>query len=75
MAVETVKPKYVRKGKMRSLQLDVDALEMLHELSPTRKAFGRFISELIRREYVRREKWQRRREQQPALAQVGTCDD
>ena len=26
---------------MRSLQLDFDALEMLHELSPTRKAFRR----------------------------------
>jgi hypothetical protein len=73
MAVETVKAKYVRKGKMRSLQLDFDALEMLQELAPTRKAFGRYLSELVRRDYLWRQEWQRGREmQQAALVEAGS---
>jgi hypothetical protein len=73
MAVETVKEKYVRKGKMRSLQLDFDALEMLKELSPTRRSYGRYLSELVRRDYLWRQEWQRLRDlQQAALVEVGT---
>ena len=70
--VETLKEKYIRKGKVRSLQLDFDALEMLQELSPTRKGYGRYLSELVRRDYIRREEWKRVRAlEQAALVEVG----
>jgi hypothetical protein len=60
-----------RKGRVCSLQLDVDALAMLQELSPTRKAFGRYLSELVRRDYLWRQEWQRLRDlQQAALVEV-----
>ena len=76
MAVETVEDKYVRKGKVCSLQLDFDALEMLQELSPTRKSYGRYLSELVRRDYVRRQDWRLLRElQQAALVNVGGLSD
>ena len=74
--METVPAKYVRKGRMTSLQLDFDAWDMLREIAPTDKAYGRFISELIRREYVRKQDWQRLRDmQQPAMIDVGGLED
>jgi hypothetical protein len=66
---------YVRKGKMTALQLDFDALEMLREVSPTSKSYGRYLSELVRRDYLWRQDWQRiRAMQQAALVDVGTND-
>ena len=50
--------------------------DMLREIAPTDKAYGRFISELIRREYVRKQDWQRLRDmQQPAMIDVGGLED
>jgi hypothetical protein len=63
---------YQRKGKMCAFQLDFDAVDMLREIAPTDKSLGRTISELIRREFIRRQEWVRRRERQQAgLAEVG----
>jgi hypothetical protein len=45
----------VRRGVARYLVLDFDADAMLTELAPHRKAQGRYISELLRAEVVRRE--------------------
>jgi hypothetical protein len=52
---------YVRKGKPIAYQFDFDALEMLYEMVPTNKAHGRFLSELVRREFIRRQEWQQAR--------------
>ena len=71
MAVDTVTDKYVRQGKVCSLQLDFDAVEMLKEMSPTRKAYGRVVSELVRRDYLRKQEWQRLREPQAGCARLG----
>jgi hypothetical protein len=48
-------PDYVRKGRPCYFQLDFDAWELLQALSPTDKSYGRFLSELIRRDHARRE--------------------
>jgi hypothetical protein len=45
----------IRRGKNIVLNLHVDAIELLHELSPSKKGYGGLISELIRREKVLRE--------------------
>jgi hypothetical protein len=63
-------PAYQRKGKVVHLQLDFDALAMLYELSPTRKSFGRYLSELVRRDYVRRQEWEKARAGLPVLIEV-----
>jgi len=66
---------YQRKGKVVALQLDFDALDMLRELAPTQRAYGRYFSELVRRDYVRRQEWQQLRAvQQAALVEVGAGD-
>ena len=52
---------YVRKGRAVCLQLDFDALDMLRELAPTQKSHGRYLSELIRRDYIRRQEWEQAR--------------
>ena len=70
--VKTVEDKYVRKGKVCSLQLDFDAMEMLRELSPTRKAYGRYLSELVRRDYLRRQEWSWVPPGLPELVEVGS---
>ena len=68
----TVSEKYVRKGRMTSLQLDFDAYELLREIAPTDKSYGRYISELIRRDYIRRQEWaQVRALEQAVLVDVG----
>jgi hypothetical protein len=51
-----------RNGRVCSLQMDLDALQMLREIAPSRKAFGRYLSELVRREYIRRQDWQRQQD-------------
>jgi hypothetical protein len=57
---------YERKGRVCSFQLDFDAWELLQAISPTSKSYGRYISELIRRDAVRREEWRKLRETQEA---------
>jgi hypothetical protein len=64
---------YQRKGCVKTLQYDVDAWAMLVEIAPTEKSYGRFISELIRRDYIRRQEWQRVRAAVPELVEVGSA--
>jgi hypothetical protein len=45
----------IRCGKNVVLNLHFDAIELLHELSPSKKGYGGLISELIRREKAIRE--------------------
>jgi hypothetical protein len=52
---------YERKGKVVTFSLDKDAWELLKAQAPTMKAYGRYISELIRREAIRRQDWERGR--------------
>ncbi len=60
-----------RKGRMCSLQMDCDALAMLQELSPTRKSYGRYLSELVRRDYLWRTAWRQGRVGLPEPVEVG----
>jgi hypothetical protein len=62
---------YVRKGCVRTLQFDHDAWAMLVEIAPTCKSYGRYLSELIRRDYIRRQEWQQARAAVPDLVEVG----
>jgi hypothetical protein len=63
---------YQRKGRVTSLQLDFDAWQLLQEISPTRKGYGRYVSELIRRDAIRRQEWERLRAvEQAELVDVG----
>ena len=62
---------YVRKGHVATLQFDHDAWAMLVEIAPTYKSYGRYLSELIRRDYIRRLEWSRGRAGLPELAEVG----
>jgi hypothetical protein len=48
---------------------------MLRELAPTYKAYGRYVSELIRRDYIRRQEWQQVRSGLPDLVEVGVGDE
>ena len=34
---------------------------MLQELAPTKKSVGRYLSELVRRDYIRRQDWEQAR--------------
>jgi hypothetical protein len=61
---------YERKGKPLTFQFDFDAAAMLYELAPTHKAIGRFLSELVRREYIRRQEWKQARAALPELVEV-----
>jgi hypothetical protein len=45
----------IRRGKNIVLNLHLDAIELLPELSPSKKGYGALISELIRREKALRE--------------------
>ena len=56
-----------RRGVAVAYTIDPDAYELLRTLTPSRKAHGRTISELIRSEVQRREDRQRLRE---AILQV-----
>jgi hypothetical protein len=51
-------PGYQRKGKALHIKFDGDAVALLYAIAPTKKAIGRYLSELIRRDYVRRHEWQ-----------------
>ena len=63
---------YQRKGKPIQIQMDFDAVEMLHQLAPTRKGYGRYLSELIRRDYIRRQEWEQAQAgRQAGLVEVG----
>jgi len=44
-----------RCGRPLNFSIDADAVDIMHALVPSTKAYGRFISELIRQEMVRRE--------------------
>jgi hypothetical protein len=69
-------PGYERKGKPLLFQFDFDAVEMLYEIAPTKKSIGRYLSELVRRDFIRRQEWQRRRAlEQEVMVEVGTSDD
>jgi hypothetical protein len=63
---------YVRKGRPLNFQLDPDAVEMLYAfIPPTTKGHGKYLSELIRRDAIRRQEWQQMRDvQQAALVEV-----
>ena len=62
---------YERKGRPCYFQLDFDAWHILQQIAPTSKAYGRYVSELIRRDAVRRAEWaQLRAVQQAALVDV-----
>lgn len=66
----------IRRGIARQLTFDHDAWELLQQMSPTRKGYGRYVSELIRRDYLWRQEWQRLRAvEQEMLVEVGACDD
>lgn len=67
---------YERNGRPCCFQLDFDAFELLQELAPGPKTFGRFISELIRRDAIRRREWaEARAVQHAALVEVGQCHE
>ena len=76
MASVPVPEGYVRKCKPLQFSFDFDAAAMLYEIAPTKKAIGRYLSELIRRDYVRRQEWQRAKAlEQAAFVEVGACDE
>jgi hypothetical protein len=45
----------VRRGIARNYTFDVDAIQLLHDMVPSHKGYGRYLSELIRNEQIRRE--------------------
>ena len=66
-----------RRGIAVNLTLDTDAAELLREIAPTKKGHGRFVSELLRAERLRREERARLRQAVlEALAEpVGARDE
>ena len=52
----------MRRGIVRTLTLDPDVSELLHELAPSGKRIGAFLSELVRAEVIRRETRRKERE-------------
>jgi hypothetical protein len=56
------RPANNRRGISRTLTLDYDSSELLRELAPGPRHQGRYISDLIRQEYARREERRRIRE-------------
>jgi hypothetical protein len=65
----------IRRGVPRQLTFDPDAWELLQQLAPTAKSYGRYVSELIRRDAIRRAEWaQRQAGQPPILVEVGADD-
>ena len=51
----TINTAPTRKAVPKNFSIDEDALVLLSELCPSRKAHGRFLSELVRREKALRE--------------------
>jgi hypothetical protein len=47
--------KITRRGVVRTLTIDHDAAALLEELAPHCRGLGRYVSELIRNEQVRKE--------------------
>jgi hypothetical protein len=63
---------YVRKGRPCYFQLDHDAWELLQAIAPTQKSYGRYLSELVRRDAAMRAEWaQRKAVEQERLVEVG----
>ena len=66
------------KSTLVYFQMDNDALSMLKEVAPTTKSYGRYLSELVRRDYALRQQWAKARAALPAnpattsLPPVGT---
>jgi len=52
-----------RKGVPKNMSLDVDAVRILEELSPSTKGYGKLVSELLRREDERRRERERLRKE------------
>jgi hypothetical protein len=50
-----------RRGVAINITLDKDAAELLKEIAPHKKGHGRFVSELLRAERLRREERERMR--------------
>jgi hypothetical protein len=44
-----------RRGIACNFTFDVDAIQLLHDMVPSHKGYGRYLSELIRNEQIRRE--------------------
>jgi hypothetical protein len=63
-------PGYVRKGRPCYFQIDHDAWALLQHLAPTNKSYGRYLSELIRRDYALRQQWEQGRAGVPELVEV-----
>ena len=59
----------VRRGIPKQFTLDHDAAKLLEELASGPKGQGHLISELVRREHIRRQE-----RQQAGLVAVGTAD-
>jgi hypothetical protein len=49
----------VKRGVPCNFAFDVDAIELLREMVPSKKGYGRYLSELLRNEQIRREERQR----------------
>jgi hypothetical protein len=52
-----------RTGVVRTLTLDHDAAQLLDEMVPSHKGYGRYLSELLRNERIRQEERARFRQQ------------
>jgi hypothetical protein len=61
---------YVRKGRPLNFQIDHDAVQLLYEIVSSRKGHGKYISELIRRDAIRRQEWAQVRAGLPAFVEV-----
>jgi hypothetical protein len=48
-----------RRGTPCNFTFDTDAIELLREMVPNRKGYGRYLSELLRNEQIRKEERQR----------------
>jgi hypothetical protein len=62
-----------RRGLACNLTLDVDAHALMKELSPHAKSYGRFLSELVRAEALRREERQKAREAAVKAVEAALC--
>ena len=45
----------VRRGVSKNFTFEADAIELLHEMVPSHKGYGRYLSELVRNERIRQE--------------------
>ena len=66
----------IRRGVPRQFTFDVDAIELLVALAPSKKCMGKYLSELVRRDHIRRlDQAQMERGGQVDLIDVGGLDD